>query len=105
MKAIYSRMRPADRRNILFGTVETDDGQPLGEVPVTVVNRNDSSIRHNGVSDAFGSFAIRVPDGQWIVRVTMPSGNMQTVRNITVTGGKVMDNLELREVQNLIISY
>ena len=105
MKAIYSRMRPAERRNILFGTVETEAGQPLGEVPVTVVNRNGSSIRHNGVSDAFGSFAIRVPDGQWIVRVTMPSGNMQTVRNITVTGGKVMDNLELREVQNLIISY
>ena len=56
-------------------------------------------------SDAFGTFAIRVPDGQWIVRVTMPSGNMQTVRNITVTDGKVMDNLEAREVQNLIISF
>ena len=103
--AVYPRLRTVDRRNILFGTVETEAGQPRGEVPVTVINRNGSSIRHNGVTDAFGAFAIRVPDGQWVVRVTMPSGTMQTVRNITVTGGRVVDNLELREVQNLIISF
>ena len=35
----------------------------------------------------------------------MPSGNIQTVRDITVTDGRVMDNLEAREVHNLIISY
>ena len=74
-------------------------------MPVSVVNRNNPSIRHSGVSNAFGGFAIQVPDGQWSVRVTMPSGNMQTVRDITVTDGRVMDNLEAREVHNLIISY
>ena len=74
-------------------------------MPVTVVNRNNSAIRHGGVSNAFGGFAIPVPDGQWIVTVTMPSGNMQSVRSITVTDGKVMDNQEAREVQNLIISF
>jgi hypothetical protein len=72
---------------------------------VSVVNRNNSSIRHNGVSDAFGGFAIQVPDGQWRVRVTMPSGNLQTVRDITVSNGRVIDNYEAREVYNLIISY
>ena len=105
LRPTYSRMRSADRRNILFGTVETEDGRPQTEVPVTVVNRTSTSNRHTGVTDAFGTFAIRVPDGQWTVRVTMPSGTMQTVRNITVTGGRIMDNLELREVQNLIISF
>jgi Carboxypeptidase regulatory-like domain len=105
MKALYPRLRTADRRNILFGSVETDDGRPRGEVPVIVVNRNNSAVRHNGVSDAFGGFAIQVPDGQWRVRVTMPSGNTQAVRDITVTNGRVMDNYEAREVQNLIISY
>ena len=35
LKAIYPRVRTADRRNVLFGSVETDDGRPRGEVPVT----------------------------------------------------------------------
>jgi hypothetical protein len=105
MKAIYPRMRTVSRRNVLFGSVETDNGQPRGEVPVSVVNRGNSAVRRNGVSDAFGNFAIRVPDGQWSVRVTMPSGNMQTIRDITVTNGRVVDNYENREVYNLIISY
>jgi hypothetical protein len=101
----YARVRSAARRNVLFGTVETDNGDARSEVPVTVVNRNNNAIRHGGVSNAFGGFAIPVPDGQWVVTVTMPSGNMQSVRSITVTGGKVMDNQEGREVQNLIISF
>jgi hypothetical protein len=105
LKAIYPRVRSADRRNVLFGSVETDDGRPRGEVPVTVVNRNNSAIRHSGVSNAFGGFAIKVPDGQWSVRVTMPSGNAQTIRDITVTDGRIVDNLEARDVHNLIISY
>ena len=57
------------------------------------------------MSNAFGGFAIKVPDGQWSVRVTMPSGNAQTIRDITVTDGRIVDNLEAREVHNLIISY
>ena len=101
----YARVRRADRRNVLIGTVETNDGEARGEVPVSVTNRNNGLLQHNGVSNAFGGFAIRVPDGQWAVKVTMPSGNIQTVRNITVTDGKVMDNVEGKEVYNLIISY
>jgi hypothetical protein len=105
MRPTYSRVRAAARRNVLFGTVETDDGVPRSEVPVTVVNRSNSFLRHSGASDAFGTFAIKVPDGQWIVRVTMPSGSQQSVRSITVRDGKVLDNQEGREVQNLIISF
>jgi hypothetical protein len=105
MRPNYARVRSAARRNILFGTVENDNGVPRPEVPVIVVNRSNTFIRHSGASDAFGTFAIRVPDGQWVVRVTMPSGNMQSVRSITVTDGMVVDNQEGREVQNLIISF
>ena len=105
LRPTYSALRSAARRNILFGTVETDNGVPRSEVPVIVVNRSNTFIRRSGESDAFGTFAIRVPDGQWIVRVTMPSGNLQSVRSITVSDGKVVDNLEGREVQNLIISF
>jgi hypothetical protein len=105
MKARYPTLRTVDRRNILFGSVESDDGRPRPEVPVSVVNRTNRSVRRSGVSDAFGTFAIRVPDGQWSVLVTMPSGTLQRVRDITVSGGRVVDNLETKEVHNLIISY
>ena len=103
--SVYPRMRTVSRQNVLFGTVEDNDRRPREEVPVIVVNRFNSSIRRTGVSDAYGSFAIRVPDGQWVVRVTMPSGNTQPVRDITVSGGRVLDVLEAKEVRNLIISY
>ena len=99
------RSRRADRRNILIGTVESESGAPREEVPVTVVNRNNTLVHHDGVTNAYGGFAIRVPDGQWTVKVTMPSGRVETVRNVTVTNGTVMDNLEAREVFNLIISF
>lgn len=105
MRPRYSTLRGLDRRNILFGSVESDDGQPRPEVPVSVVNRTNRSVRRSGISDAFGGFAIRVPDGSWSVMVTMPSGNLQRVRDITVSGGRVVDNAEVKEVQNLIISY
>ena len=105
MKALYPTSRVAARRNVLFGTVEDDYRRPREEVPVVVVNRFNSSIRHTGVSDAYGGFAIRVPDGQWIVRVTMPSGNTQPVRDITVSGGRVIDNAEGKDMANLIITY
>jgi len=97
--------RRVDRRNILFGTVESESGAAREEVLVSVVNRNNSLIHHDGISNAFGGFAIHVPDGQWTVKVTMPSGRVETVRNVTVTNGKVLDNREAREVFNLIITF
>ncbi len=33
LRPTYARLRDLDRRNILFGTVETDNRQPRGEVP------------------------------------------------------------------------
>ena len=72
---------------------------------MTVVNRNNSLVHHDGISNAFGGFAIHVPDGQWTVKVTMPSGRVEAVRDVTVTNGKVVDNREALEVFNLIITF
>jgi hypothetical protein len=58
-----------------------------------------------GESNAFGRFAIRLPDGDWTVRVTMPSGRTYAVRQISVQDGRVVDQEEGRDIPNLIISY
>ncbi len=99
------RSRLLNRRNVLIGTVETESGERREEVHVTVVNRDDSFLHHDGISNAFGGFAIHVPDGRWTVKVTMPSGRVETVRDVTVTNGIIMDNREAREVYNLIITF
>jgi len=105
-KPVYSTraLRP-ERRNILIGRVESSAGEPQGEVPVTVTSRSNSSIHRDGLTNAFGGFAIRLTDGEWTVNVTMPSGRVYSVRSVTVSNGRVLDNQEGREVQSLIITY
>ena len=97
-------LRP-ERRNVLIGKVENSTGDPQEEVPVSVTSRSNRSIHHDGLTNAFGGFAIRLPDGTWTVNVTMPSGRIYPVRSITVSNGRVLDDQEGREVPNLIISY
>jgi hypothetical protein len=105
-KPIYSTraLRP-ERRNVLIGKVESSTGEPQGEVPVTVTSRSNSLIHHDGLTNAFGGFAIRLTDGEWTVNVTMPSGRVYPVRTVTVTNGRVVDNQEGRDVHSLIITY
>jgi hypothetical protein len=74
-------------------------------VRVSVASRNELGLAHSGMSNAFGGFAIRLEDGDWTVRVTMPSGRVYPVRQISVRNGRVIDDQEAREIPNLIISY
>jgi Carboxypeptidase regulatory-like domain len=101
---ITRTLRP-ELRNVLVGRVESDSGDPLGEVSVSVTRMDDTSIRRAGMTNAFGTFAIRLTDGEWTVNVRMPSGRYYAVRSVTVSNGKIVDNQEGREVRNLIISY
>jgi hypothetical protein len=100
-------MRPAYPlpQGVLRGRVESDAGNSREGVRVTAASRNTIGIARSGTSDAFGTFAIRLEDGDWTVRVTMPSGRIYSVREISVRDGKVVDNREGREIPNLIISY
>ncbi|MFI5460779.1 MAG: hypothetical protein ACHRXM_35660 [Isosphaerales bacterium] len=106
-KAVYSSTRALrpERRNVLIGRVESSAGDPQGEVPVTVTSRSNNLIHHDGLTNAFGGFAIRLSDGEWTVNVRMPSGRLYPVRSVTVSNGRVLDNQEGREVYSLIISY
>jgi hypothetical protein len=96
---------PRERRNILFGKVESSaGGQPEEEVRVIVSSRSNRAIRHEGMSDAYGRFAIKLSDGDWTVNVTMANGRVFPVSQITVSGGKIYDQREGLEVPSLIIT-
>jgi hypothetical protein len=101
---ITRTLRP-ELRNVLVGRVESESGEPMGEVSVSVTRADNASIRRAGMTNAFGTFAIRLTDGEWTVNVRMPSGRFYAVRSVTVSDGKIVDNQEGREVRNLIISY
>ena len=80
-----STIRP-ERRNVLFGKVESSvAGEPEEEVRIIVSSRTNRGIRHEGMSDAYGRFAIKLSEGDWTVNVTMPSGRIYAVSQITST--------------------
>jgi hypothetical protein len=104
--AVYplSALRP-ERRNILFGKVESSaGGQPEEEVRIIVASRSNRAIRHEGMTDAYGRFAIKLTDGDWTVNVTMPKGSVYPVSQITVASGRIFDATDGREVPSLIIT-
>jgi hypothetical protein len=103
--AYAARPLAAALRNVLNGRVESESGQPREEVRVTISNSADNRIFHEGITDAFGAFAIRLSSGEWTVKVTMPSGRVYPVRQITVREGRILDNREGRVIPNLIIWY
>ena len=92
------------RRNVLFGRVrERDSGELEEGVRVTLVSRSGIYEDRTALSDAFGRFAVRVPDGDWTVRVAMPSGRVYPVSEITVSNGLITDS-EGRDVPSLTIT-
>jgi len=98
------RSTPA-KRNVLQGRVETSSGDPREGVRVAVSSRTGRPIHRYGTSDALGSFAIGLEDGDWSVEVTMPSGRVYSVRQFSAANGQIIDDQEGREIPNLIISY
>ena len=96
-------IRP-ELRNVLFGRVEAQDtSEPEEGVRVSISNRQNTSERRAALTDAFGRFAMRVPDGDWTVSVTMPSGRVYSVRQINVSNGQITDEIG-RHVPGLVIT-
>jgi hypothetical protein len=96
-------LRP-ELRNILFGTVKArGSSQPEQGVQVTVSSRTNVFVDRVKLTDDDGRFAIQVPDGDWTVKVTMPSGRIYPVSQITVSNGLITDDLG-RDIPSLIIT-
>jgi hypothetical protein len=91
-------------RNVLFGRVKTrDTNEPEEGVRVTISNRRNAYADRVALTDAFGRFAVKVPDGDWTVNVTMPSGRAYSVSQITVSNGLISDDIG-RDIPSLVIT-
>jgi DNA-binding cell septation regulator SpoVG len=91
-------------RNVLFGRVKTrDTNEPEEGVRVTISNRTNAYADRVALTDAFGRFAVKVPDGDWTVNVTMPSGRAYSVSQITVSNGLISDDIG-RDIPSLVIT-
>ena len=55
------------------------------------------------VTDAAGHYSVRLPDGQWIVRMKMPSGKIYALSQLVVKSGQIHDDLD-RDIPTLNIS-
>ena len=84
---------PRASRNILEGKVVSSEGGLAQEnVSVTVSNRAGAFVDRTVTTDAYGRYAVRVPDGDWTVKVTMPSGRVYDVYQLTVSGDQITDD-------------
>jgi hypothetical protein len=91
-------------RNVLAGKVlSSESGQPEEGVKVTVSSRAGAFVDRSATTDALGRYAVRLPDGDWTVKVSMPSGRVYSVSQITVSGGQITDDVG-RNVPSLTIT-
>ena len=99
-----SRVLRSEYRNVLFGRVKSrDTNEPEEGVRVTLSNRTNTYAERVALTDAFGRFAVKVPDGDWTVNVTMPSGRSYSVSQITVSNGLISDDIG-RDIPSLVIT-
>lgn len=91
-----SSQRPTtyDVRNILRGKVVSfDSGRPEEGVTVIVSSRTKAFADKPAMTDADGEFKVSLPDGDWTVKVKMPSGSVSPVGReyLTASSGKIID--------------
>jgi hypothetical protein len=93
---LRSAQRPTtyDVRNILRGKVVSfDSGRPEEGVTVIVSSRTRNYTDRPAMTDADGEFKVSLPDGDWTVKVKMPSGSVYPVGRdyLTASSGKIID--------------
>lgn len=99
-----NRPTPRSSESILAGKVVSHETGSVEEgVRITISNRLQSYPDRVEKTDALGRFAVRLPDGDWSIKVTMPSGRTYAVSNITVSNGKLTDDLG-RDIPSLTIT-
>jgi len=92
-KPVAANSRPLLRAsNILEGKVVSSETRQGEEgVRVIVSNRPGPFEDRIATSDSTGHYAVRLPDGDWTVKVAMPSGRVYAVSQITISGGQITD--------------
>jgi hypothetical protein len=90
--------------NILEGKVVSSETREAEEnVRIILSSRTGAFTDKVALTNAYGRYAVRLPDGDWTVKVAMPSGRVYAVSEITISGGQIVDNLG-REIPSLTIT-
>jgi hypothetical protein len=91
-------------RNLLKGRVRSSKGGDAVEGVEIIVSSQTNAFKDRVVfSNEVGRFSVALPDGDWTVKVAMPSGRVYPVSQITVSNGHINDDLG-RNVPSLIIT-
>jgi hypothetical protein len=100
----YRRSTDKGDLNILQGKVIASETQrPEEGVRVSATNKMGTFADRTAMTDAFGRYAFRLPDGDWTVKVTMPSGRTYAVSQLTVSSGQISDD-QGRDIPSLTIT-
>jgi hypothetical protein len=70
---------------------------------VIVSSRAGNYVDRVATTNASGQYAVKLPDGDWTVKVAMPSGRIYAVSQITVSSGQIFDDAG-RDIPSLIIT-
>ena len=102
LKPVLEMPRP-NGLTVLRGRVRSSaNAEPEEDVQITVSHRNNAFEDRTARTNDLGKFAMRIPDGDWTVKVTMPSGRVYPVYRITVSGGVIVDD-QGRDIPGLVI--
>ncbi len=90
--------------NILEGkVVSRDTRQAERGVRLILSSLNGRFNDRVTTTNERGRYSVPLPDGDWAVKVMMPSGRVYTVSQITISGGLITDNMG-RDVPGLTIT-
>jgi len=102
--ANYVRSSREGNLGLLQGRIlNGDDARPEEGVEVSFSNKVGTFADRVGRTDPSGRFRVRLPDGDWSVRVTTLGGRVYTVSELTVSNGQITDDLG-RDIPTLRIT-
>ena len=100
----YLRTTKKGDLNVLEGRViSSETGLAQDGVSLMIASRSGNIADQEVVTDAAGHYSVRLPDGQWIVRMKMPSGKIYALSQLVVKSGQIHDDLD-RDIPTLNIS-
>lgn len=101
--AYLRSVRKGDLHKLEGRVISTETGRPEEGVRVTISDRANTISDRVAISNAFGRYAFDLPDGEWTVNVTMPSGRSYPVSQLRVANGQINDDLG-RDIPSLTIN-
>lgn len=99
-----SSYKPAARRlAVLDGRViDSATKDPVDAVEVVVSEKLSRFSDRTAKTDAKGRFAVALPEGDWVVKATLPDKKMTTGKDVTVSAGFISDP-DGKEIATLVV--